>query len=59
MDIIISDGNSNDKSLELDFLKMNNVTAMLVKKDIGRLGAQLRIAYSWCLLRGVFWNNYN
>ena len=46
MDIIISDGNSNDKSLELDFLKMNNVTAMLVK-DIGRLGAQLS-AYSWC-----------
>jgi glycosyltransferase involved in cell wall biosynthesis len=52
VDIIISDGNSNDKSLELDFLKMKNVTAMLVKKDIGRLGAQLRIAYSWCLLRG-------
>ena len=51
-DIIIADGDSTDGSTEHDFLRSQNVSALLVKKDKGRLSAQLRIAYSYALKRG-------
>ena len=52
IDIVIVDGGSDDGSLEHTFLKSNNIRALLIKNDNGRLSAQLRIAYSWSLLQG-------
>ena len=51
-DIIIVDGGSSDNSLELDFLHRIGVTALLVKTGKGKLSAQLRCAYAFCLLNG-------
>jgi len=52
VDIIIADGGSTDDSLNLDFLKSVNVSSLLVKEDTGKLGSQLRIAYSYALKQG-------
>lgn len=52
VDVVISDGGSTDGSLEIDFLKTVSVKTLLIKRDIGRLSAQLRIAYSWSILNG-------
>lgn len=51
-DIIIVDGGSTDGSLDLEFLKAHDVNALLVKKDAGKLSAQLRCAYAYALERG-------
>ena len=51
-DIIIADGDSTDGSTAHDLLCSHNVNTLLVKKDIGRLSAQLRIAYNYALKRG-------
>lgn len=52
IDIVIADGGSTDGSLELEFLKSCNVRAILVKKDKGKLSAQLRMAYKFALDEG-------
>lgn len=52
VDIIISDGGSIDGSTDIQALKRLNVNTLLVKKDIGKLGSQMRIAFSWALKRG-------
>lgn len=52
IDIIIADGGSNDGSLELDFLKSVNVRTLLTKQDRGKLSAQMRMAFAYCLLEG-------
>jgi dolichol-phosphate mannosyltransferase len=49
VDIIIADGGSTDGSLDLDTLKKNRCRAVLTKVGPGRLSAQLRVAYAWCL----------
>ena len=49
IDIIIADGGSTDGSLELEFLKNNNIRALLTKQDKGKLSAQLRMAYKFAL----------
>ena len=51
-DIIIADGGSTDGSVDLDFLKLNDVRALLVKTGPGRLSAQLRMAYAYALRQG-------
>lgn len=51
-DLIIVDGGSKDGSLELDFLKGNDVSALLVKTGPGKLSAQLRCAYAFALDQG-------
>jgi dolichol-phosphate mannosyltransferase len=51
-DTVIADGGSTDGSLDLAFLREVGVRALLVKRDVGRLGAQLRMAYAWCLDQG-------
>jgi len=51
-DTIIVDGGSDDGSLDLNNLKKYNVTALLVKKDSGKLSAQLRCAYSFAINEG-------
>jgi glycosyltransferase involved in cell wall biosynthesis len=52
IDVIIADGGSNDGSLEASFIRETCVRAVLIKKSSGKLSAQLRMAYSWCLKQG-------
>lgn len=51
-DIIIVDGGSSDGSLDETFLRSCGVTGLLVKTGPGRLSAQLRCAYAFCLAAG-------
>jgi len=51
-DIIIADGDSTDGSLDNEYLKSKNITAKLIKKDTGKLSAQLRMGYSFALKQG-------
>ncbi len=51
-DTVIADGGSTDGSLDIAFLRDVGVRALLVKRDTGRLGSQLRVAYAWCLDQG-------
>lgn len=52
IDVIIADGGSSDGSVTHNFLKTAGVTALLTKTGPGKLGAQLRIAYAWCINQG-------
>ena len=52
VDIVIADGGSTDGSLDDAFLAAMGVRALLTKTGPGRLGAQLRMAYAWCLDEG-------
>lgn len=49
IDIILCDGGSTDGSMEISFLKMNNVRALLTKTGTGKLSAQLRMGYSYAI----------
>jgi dolichol-phosphate mannosyltransferase len=49
VDIVIADGGSTDGSVEPSTLLANGVRALLIKRGPGRLSAQLRMAYAWCL----------
>ncbi|MCR5323510.1 MAG: glycosyltransferase family 2 protein [Lachnospiraceae bacterium] len=51
-DIVICDGGSTDGSTEETFLRRFRVNTLLVKKDEGRQGAQLRMGIWWALERG-------
>src|SRR6056297_3194662 len=46
VDVIIADGGSNDGSLDPDYMREVNVTAVLTKTGPGKLSAQLRMAYA-------------
>lgn len=52
VDIIICDGDSNDGCTNEISLKNLGVNTLLVKKDIGKQGAQLRMGMWWALQRG-------
>ena len=52
IDVVIADGGSTDGSLVRDILAEAGVRALLVKTGPGRLSAQLRMAYGWCLQQG-------
>ena len=52
VDVVIADGGSTDGSLDPTFLTENRVRARLTKIGSGLLGAQLRMAYAWCLDEG-------
>jgi dolichol-phosphate mannosyltransferase len=52
VDVIIADGGTTDGSLAVDFLASAGVRALLTKRGPGRLSAQLRMAYAWCLDEG-------
>jgi dolichol-phosphate mannosyltransferase len=52
VDVIVADGGSTDGSLETEFLKSVGVRALITKTGPGRLSAQLRAAYAWCLDEG-------
>ena len=49
VDVIVADGGSNDGSLDPDYMRQVNVTAVLTKTGPGKLSAQLRMAYAWSL----------
>lgn len=51
-DIIICDGGSKDGCTEEDILKKLDVNTLLVKDDIGKQGAQLRMGFYFALQRG-------
>lgn len=51
-DIIICDGGSTDNCTEETRLKKLGVNTLLVKKDTGKQGAQLRMGIWWALQRG-------
>ncbi len=52
VDVIIADGGSTDGSLDADFVASVGVRAVLTKTGPGKLSAQLRMAYAWCLRQG-------
>ncbi len=52
VDIVIADGGSTDGSLDPAFLRDHKVRALLTKTGPGKLSAQLRMAYAWCLREG-------
>lgn len=52
VDVIISDGGSTDGSTDTEELQALNVNTLLVKKEVGKLGSQMRIAFSWALNKG-------
>ena len=51
-DIVICDGDSTDGSTEHERLKSLDVNTLLIKKDTGKQGAQLRMGLWWALQRG-------
>lgn len=52
VDVIIADGGSNDGSLDAYYMRKVNVTVVLTKTGLGKLSAQLRMAYAWCIRQG-------
>ncbi|KEO92039.1 hypothetical protein EH31_05040 [Erythrobacter longus] len=52
VDVIVADGGSTDGSLDPDFVETVGVRAVLTKTGPGKLSAQLRMAYAWCLREG-------
>lgn len=52
VDVIVADGGSTDGSLDPAFVQSADVRAVLTKTGPGKLSAQLRIAYAWCLRQG-------
>ena len=51
-DIVICDGGSSDGCTEEDILRSLDVNTLLVKRDSGKQGAQLRMGIWWALERG-------
>lgn len=52
IDIVIADGGSTDGSTNPVELKELGVNTLLVKTGAGKLGAQMRMAFAWALVRG-------
>lgn len=52
IDVVVADGGSTDGSLDAAFIQSVGVRAVLVKTGPGKLSAQLRMAYAWCILQG-------
>ena len=52
VDVIVADGGSTDGSLDAEFIETAGVRAVLTKTGSGKLSAQLRMAYAWCLTEG-------
>ncbi|MGE5101306.1 MAG: glycosyltransferase family 2 protein [Deltaproteobacteria bacterium] len=52
MDIVVADGGSTDGSLAPDTLSEFRLRALLIKRDAGRLSAQMRMAIAFTLEQG-------
>jgi len=51
IDIVVADGGSTDGSTDHENLLARGVNTLLVKKDAGKLGTQMRMAFAWALKR--------
>jgi len=51
-DIIVADWGSKDSSLNTNFLKKQNLRALLMKKSGGKQSTQLRMAFAYALKQG-------
>lgn len=51
-DVVIADGGSTDGSTSRERLEPLGVNTLLVKTGLGKLGAQMRMAFAWALDRG-------
>ena len=49
VDVIVADGGSTDGSLDPAFIQTVPVVVVLTKTGPGKLSAQLRMAYAWCI----------
>jgi glycosyltransferase involved in cell wall biosynthesis len=52
LDIVLADGGSTDGSTDCALLRELGVSALLVKQGPGKLSAQMRMAFAWCLEQG-------
>lgn len=52
VDIIICDADSTDGCTEDNLMKELGVNTLLIKKDVGKQGAQLRMGFWWAIQRG-------
>lgn len=52
VDIVICDGGSTDGCTKEDILRKLCVNTLLVKQDVGKQGAQLRMGFWWAFQRG-------
>ena len=52
VDVILADGGSTDGSVDSGFVETANIRALLTKTGPGKLSAQLRMAYAWCIRQG-------
>ena len=52
LDVVIADGGSTDGSTDLERLRALGVRALLVKRDAGKLSAQLRMGFAFALDEG-------
>ncbi len=52
LDIVVADGGSTDGSLTRELMEEVGAAALLVKTGPGRLSAQMRMAFDWCLEQG-------
>ena len=52
VDVVLCDGGSTDGSMEQKKLQRLGVNTLLIKRDDGRQGAQLRMGIWWALQRG-------
>ena len=52
IDIVVADGGSTDGSTETPKMERWGVNTLLIKKDVGKLGTQMRMAFAWVLDRG-------
>ena len=52
LDVVLADGGSDDGSTEPERLQSLGVRALLVKQGPGKLSAQMRMAFAWCLEQG-------
>ena len=52
VDVIICDGGSTDGSVDLDKMEKLGVSTLLIKRDTGKLSAQLRMGYAYALDKG-------
>jgi dolichol-phosphate mannosyltransferase len=52
LDVVVADGGSTDGSTDPDRLRDLGVRALLVKRDAGKLSAQLRMGFAFALTEG-------
>jgi dolichol-phosphate mannosyltransferase len=52
VDLIVADGGSTDGSLDAELMRETGSKALLVKRGAGKLSAQMRMAFDYCISEG-------